>query len=160
MARFRKQSNLILTVVLVAVIALGIFGFVSLFKKVDNLEPTKTVSASVYDRGLLDDTTGKLPRNSEDIDYSGIHMKEFVNADGLTCTIQEEGKIKYEINFFDEDHTFISVLKKTTDYDGTEKPADAKFAIVEIVPLADADGIVSSSEVRTYANMLKVVYAK
>ena len=160
MARFRKQSNLILTVVLVAVIALGIFGFVSLFKKVDNLEPTKTVSASVYERGLLDDTTGKLPRNSEDIDYSGIHMKEYVKADGLTCEILEEGKIKYEINFFDEDYTFISVLKKTSNYDGTEKPADAKFAIVEIVALADVDGIVSSSEVKTYANMLKVVYSK
>ena len=159
MVRFKKQSNTILAIVLVAVIALGIFGFVSLFKKVDNLEPTKTVSASVYDRGLLDDATGKLPRNSEDIDYSGIHMKEYINADGLTCNIVKSG-IKYEINFYDENHTFISVLKKTSNYNGSENPADAKFAVIEIVPLADADGIVSSSEVRNYANMLKVVYAK
>lgn len=160
MAKFRKQSNVILSLVLVAVIALGIFGFYALFKKVDNLEPTKTVSASMYTRGLLDDTTGRLPRDEEDIDYSGIHMKEYVNADGLICTIAEKAKIRYEINFYDEDYHFISVSKRTTDYDGTENPEGAVFALIEIVPTADPDGIVSSSEVRNYANMLTVVYNK
>ena len=160
MARIRRQSNVILAIVMAVVVALGIFGFVSLFKKVDNLEPTKTVSSSAYTRGLLDDTTGKLPRDSEDVDYSGIHMKNYINADGLTCTIAEKAKIRYEINFFDEDYHFISVSKKTTDYDGTENPENAKFALIEIVPTAEPDGIVSSSEVNGYAKLLTVTYNK
>lgn len=161
MARiFRKRSNLILAGALALVVALGSFGFISLFKKVDNLEPTKTVSSSAYARGLLDDSTGKLPKDSEDIDYSGIHMKEFITVDGLKCEIAENGNIKYEINFFDENHDFMSVSKMTENYDGTNNPEGAKFALIEIVPTADADGIVNSSEVRNYAKQLTVTYNK
>lgn len=161
MARvFRKRLSAILAIAVALSVALTVFGFISLFKKVDNLEPTKTVSSSAYARGLLDDSTGKLPKDSEDIDYSGIHMKEFITVDGLKCEIAEDGDIKYEINFFDEDHQFISVSKRTTDYDGTENPEGAKFALIEIIPTADADGIVNSSEVRNYAKQLTVTYNK
>ena len=161
MARFKRKGNIILTVALVAVIALGTFGFINLFKRVDNLEPTKTVSSSAYARGLLDDTTGKLPKDSEDVDYSGIHMKEFITVDGLKCELAEDAKIKYTINFFDEDYEFISVTNKmNTNYDGTNNPEGAKFALIEIMPTADADGIVNSSEVRGYANQLTVTYNK
>ena len=62
MTRFKRKGNIILTVALVAVIALGTFGFINLFKRIDNLEPTKTVNPSLYARGLLDDATGKLPK--------------------------------------------------------------------------------------------------
>ena len=160
MAVFRKRSNLLLTIVLVAVFVAIAFGMFSLFKRVDKLEPTKTVSSSAYTRGLLDDTTGKLPRDSEDIDYSGIHMKDYINADGLTCEIAEKAKIRYEINFFDEDYHFISVSKKTTDYAGDENPEGAVFALIEIIPTAEPDGIVSSNEVSKYAKLLTVTYNK
>lgn len=168
MARFKKQSNLILTMVLVAVIALGIFGFVSLFKKVDNLEPTKTVSSSVYARGLLDDSTGKLPQ-SGNIDYSGIHMNEYITVNGLKCKLVSGSQIKYTINFFDEDHNFIGVTSRLmSNYDSAQDEnlsvggqfEGAKFAIIEIIPQADADGVVSSSEVSGYAKQLTVSYNK
>ena len=108
MARFlRRRSSSILAFVLVVVLALGIFGFISLFKKVDNLELTKTVSSSAYARGLLDDNTGKLPQDSSDINYSGIRMKQFVNVDGLKCELVDKAKIKYAINFYDENYDFI-----------------------------------------------------
>ena len=161
MAVFRKRSNLVLTIVLVAVFVAIAFGMFSLFKRVDKLEPTKTVSSSAYTRGLLDDETGKLPRDSEDIDYSGIHMKDYINADGLTCVIAEKAKIRYQINFFDEDYHFINpVVNKTTDYDGTENPEGAVFALIEIIPTAEPDGIVSSNEVSKYAKLLTVTYNK
>lgn len=167
MARLRKQSSLILTVALVAIFILGIFGFVSLAKRVDNLEPTKTVRSSAYARGLLDDETGKLP--SEDIDYSGIHMKEFISVDGLKCELSEDAKIKYQINFFDEDYAFIGVTARLiSDYDAAEDEellsggdyAGAKFALIEIIPTADADGVVTSTEVSKYAKQLTVTYNK
>ena len=160
MAVFRRKSNLVLTIVLVSVFVAIAFGMFSLFKRVDKLEPTKTVSSSAYTRGLLDDETGKLPRDSEDIDYSGIHMKDYINADGLTCEIAEKAKIRYEINFFDEDYHFISVSKKTTDYAGDENPEGAVFALIEIIPTAEPDGIVSSNEVSKYAKLLTVTYNK
>lgn len=169
MAMLKRRSISILTVVLVAVIVLGIFGFYSITKKVDNLSPTKTVSSSAYARGLLDDITGKLPQSSEDIDYSGIHSTSFVPVDGLKCKLVEGAKIKYAINYFDEDYGFIGVTSKLlTDYDSDEDEEllsggdyeGAKFALIEIFPTADADGIVSSSEVKTYAKQLTVTYNK
>ena len=161
MAKFRKKGNILFTVALAAILALGTFGFVNLFKRLDNLEPTKTVSSSAYARGLLDDTTGKLPRDSEDIDYSGIHMKNYINADGLKCELAKDAKIKYQINFFDEDYQFLGVSDRLTeDFDGVEHIEGAKFVLIEIMPTADADGIVSSSEVNGYAKQLTVTYNK
>ena len=158
--RKMRKSSLILTIILAFVVVLGAIGFVSLFKRVDKLEPTKTVSVSQYARGLLSDTTGRLPKDSTDIDYSGIHMKSYINADGLICEIAKDAKIKYEINFYDEDYQFISVSKMTTDYDGESNPEGAKFAMIEIIPTADPDGEVSTFEVVGYAKLLTVTYNK
>ena len=161
MARFRKRSNLLLTVILVGVIALGAFGIVNLFKRVDTLETTNKVSWTQYARGLLDDTTGKLPRDAEDIDYSGIHLKNYISADGLKCKLDNDATIKYQINYFNEDYEFISVTERlSTDYDGSDNPANAKFALIEIMPTADADGVVSSLEIMPYARQLTVMYNK
>ena len=157
---FKKKKISIVSILLVVVIALGAIGIISLIKRVDKLETRETVSWTQYARGLLDDSTGKLPRDAEEIDYSGIHMKSFIKADGLKCEIKENGNIKYEINYFDEDYQFISVSKKTADYDGDDNPEGAVFVLIEIVPLADADGVVSSAEVFEYARQLTVTYNK
>ena len=159
--RFKgHKRSAILSVILAVIVTLGAVGIISLFKRVENLETVEKVSWTQYARGLLDDTTGKLPRDAEDIDYSGIHMKSFIKADGLKCEIADNGQIKYEINWFDEDYQFIQVDKFTTDYDGDNNPAGAVFALIEIKPLADADGIVSSGEVFEYARRLTVTYNK
>lgn len=160
MAKFRKKGNTLLIIFLVSVIALGACGFIHLFKRVDNLETTEKVNWTQYSRGLLDDSTGKLPRESEDIDYSGIHMKNYINADGLKCELAKDANIKYEINYFDEDHEFISVSKHLVDYDGSNNPENARYALIEIVPTADSDGVVSSFEVMGYAKQLTVTYNK
>ena len=137
------------------------FGIINLFKRVDTLETTNKVSWTQYARGLLDDDTGKLPRDSEEIDYSGIHLKNYINADGLKCELEKDATIKYQINYFNEDYEFISVSERlSTDYDGTDNPANAKFALIEIMPTADADGVVSSLEIMGYAKQLTVTYNK
>lgn len=168
MAVFRRKSNLILTILLVAVVVLGGLGFYSLFKRVDKLEPTKTVSTSAYSRGLLSDTTGKLPKEKEDIDYSGIHTNGYINVDGLICEIVTGAKIRYQINYYTEDYGFIGVVSMTTDYDSAEDAElqengnfeTAKYVKIEIIPTADPDGEVSIFEVASYAKLLNVTYNK
>ena len=161
MARFRKRSNILLTAILVVVIALGAIGIINLFKRVDTLETTNKVSWTQYARGLLDDETGKFPRVAEEIDYSGIHLNNYINADGLKCELAKDATIKYQINYYDEDYEFISVTERlSADYDGTDNPANAKFARIEIIPTADADGVVSSLEIMGYAKQLTVTYNK
>lgn len=161
MAVLRKKRNVILTAILVVVIALGAVGIISLFKRVDTLETTEKVSWTQYARGLLDDETGKLPTNSEDIDYSGIRLKNYINADGLKCELAKDAKIKYQINYFDENHDFISVTSRLSeDYDGTNNPEGAVYALIEIIPTADADGVVSTLEISSYAKQLTVTYNK
>jgi len=161
MAKLRKKGNILLTVFLAVVIALGAFGIMNLFKRVDNLETTNKVSWTQYARGLYEDETGKLPQDSTDIDYSGIHLKNYINADGLKCELAKDATIKYQINYYDEDYGFISVTERlSTDYDGTNNPANAKFAMIEIMPTADADGVVTSLEIMGYAKQLTVTYNK
>lgn len=158
------KKTIIIIVSLVAVILIAVAG-ISIFTRLDKVETTKTVgSFSTYEIGKLDDETGRAYKKNqiEDVeDYDKwIHLKSFINADGLKCEMAEKARIAYQINFYDEDYQFISVMDLTSDYSGTANPEGAKYAIIEIKPLADPDGVVSSSEVSTYAKLLTVTYNK
>ena len=158
------KKTIVIIVSLVAVILIAVAG-ISIFTRLDKVETTKTVgSFYTYEIGKLDDETGRAYKKNqiEDVeDYDQwIHLKSYVNADGIKCEIAEKAKIAYQINFYDEDYQFISVMDLTSDYSGTANPEGAKYAIIEIKPLADPDGVVSSSEVSTYAKLLTVTYNK
>lgn len=158
------KKTIVIIVSLVAVILIAVAG-ISIFTRLDKVETTKTVgSFSTYEIGKLDDETGRAYKKNqiedvEDFDQ-WIHLKSFINANGLKCEIAEKARIAYQINFYDEDYQFISVMDLTSDYSGTANPEGARYAIIEIKPLADPDGVVSSSEVSTYAKLLTVTYNK
>ena len=155
----------IIAIVSAIAVVLVVVLCVSIFTRLDKVETTKTVGTfSTYEIGKLDDETGRGYKKNqiEDVeDYDQwIHLKSYINADGIKCEIAEKAKIAYQINFYDEDYQFLGVMDFTDDYSGTSNPVGAKYAIIEIKPLADPDGIVSSSEVTTYAKMLSVTYNK
>ena len=159
----RKKIIFIIVIALVAVLATIVC--VSIFKRLDKVETTKTVGTfATYEIGKLDDETGRAYKKNqiEDVeDYDQwIHLKSYINADGIKCEIAEKAKIAYQINFYDEDYQFISVMDLTDDYSGTANPEGAKYVIIEIKPLADPDGVVSASEVSGYAKLLTVTYNK
>ena len=160
-----SKKSIIITVICIVAAILVTVVCVSIFKRLDNVETKKTVGTfSTYEIGKLDDETGRAYKKNqiEDVeDYDQwIHLKSYVNADGIKCEIAEKAKIAYQINFYDEDYQFISVMDLTSDYSGTANPEGAKYAIIEIKPLADPDGVVSNSEVSVYAKMLTVTYNK
>lgn len=159
-----KKKGIILG--LAGVVLIGGVGL-SLLKRVDKLETTKTVgSYFTYELGKLNDATGRGYKKNqiEDVDdyYEWMHLNQYINAEGLKCELAEDAKIVYQINFYDEDYQFISVLNKDEDYDSAETPIPegAKFAIIEISPIADPDGEIQSQEITKYAKMLTVTYNK
>ena len=165
----RKQKSTFWTVIGVTLAVLAIVAIVSLATRVNKLETTKTVgSFMTYDIGKLDDTTGK-PYKKADIDDvedydEWIHLKEYINADGLKCKLAENAKIAYQVNFYDEDYEFLGKVDCTTDYDISKETnpvlASAKYVIIEITPTSDPDGVVSTFEIMKYAKMLEVTYNK
>ena len=160
-----KKTNKFLVIVLSFVVVLGGILGVSLIKRIGKLETTETVGTLfTYEIGKLNDNTGRGYKKADiaDVDdyYAWMHLKNYINADGLTCELAENAKVRYQINFYDENYQFLEVATMTEDYDGSENPIGAKFAIIEISPTAYPDGEIQSDEVIKYAKMLTVTYAK
>ena len=146
---------------------LAVVVVVSLVTRIDKLETTKTVgSFMTYEVGKLDQETGKGMTKSaiEDCeDYDGyMHLKSYINADGLKCELAEKATIEYKVYFFDDHYAAIDNSDwLSVDYNYAESGiTGAKYAMVEIRPTADPDGAISSSEMTGYAKQLTVTYNK
>lgn len=164
----RKKSSLALLIsIIVGIIVVA--AAVGIFARMDKLETTKTVGTFMtYEVGKLDQETGKGMSKSaiEDCeDYDGyMHLKSYINADGLKVKLAEKAKVEYKVYFFDENYNavvnteeFLSVDFDVSDYSGYP---GVKYAMVEVRPTADPDGIISNTEITTYAKMLTVTYNK
>lgn len=164
--RLKRKTRLIIGII-AAVLVVG--AFVSIIFKIDKLETTKTVGTFLtYEVGKLNDTTGKGYKKAdiENVDdyEEWMHLKEYINADGLKCELAEDAKIIYQVNFYDENYVFLGKVDCTTDYDFSKNTVEsltsAKFALIEISPTADPDGVISATELSKYAKMLTVTYNK
>lgn len=162
--KFEYENNrgkrLIFWIATIVAAVLIISAFIAVAIKLDKLETTKTLSTSSYAVGVLDDTTGKHDAYSED--ESGIYTKEFITVDGLVCKLVEDAEISYQINWYASNKSFISVSSHTEDFNALTDavPEGAAYCKIEIFPNSDDDGIVSRTELRKYAEMLTVTFAK
>ena len=115
----------------------------------------------------MDDEDGKtLLKDGNKNDNTGIYTRDYISYDGFAVELDEDAKVKYQVNFYDEDYQFLGVTSYVTaDYSSDVIPVaidedDVKYVRVEVLPTADKDGKVSLFEVNTYANMLKLTYNK
>jgi|GEM_PF-1930888 len=164
----RKSKWAIIISVIVAVIVL--LGGIAVFGRLDQVETTKTVgSFGTYEVGKLDSSTGKGMTKSaiEDCDdyESYMHLREYINADGLKVKLADNATIEYKVYLFDDHYQLLgstSWLDEDYTFAGhvTSATADAKYAMVEVIPTADPDGIISLTEITKYAKMLTVTYSK
>lgn len=133
---------------------------VGLTIKVSNSETTKVLGASAYEVGLLDDTTGKP---YEETDKSGLATKKYYDFDGLKIEVAKNATVKYQVNYYDSDKTFLAVQTLTDDYNSANIPsaaANAEFVKIEIIPTDDDDGKVGVFEKSGYVKQLTVTVAK
>ena len=163
--RIGKKTGFIVAAVAIVLAAVVIF---SVFARLDKLETTKTVgSFNTYEVGKLDQETGKgLTKSAiEDCDdYDGfMHLKSYINADGLKCKLVEKATIEYKVYFFDDHYNaVVNSDWLTDDFNVADYSSytDIKYAMIEITPTADPDGIISNSEISGYAKQLTVTYNK
>lgn len=135
--------------VVTALVLLGLI--MTLFVKIDRQTTTTTIGGEAYSIGLIDETGAYAEGNT------AIYMRKAITTKGLKCELKEDGKIKYQIFFYDKDGNFLSsTAELTTDYNGSGIPEGATQAKIMITPIADEDGKVSLVEVLGYANQLIV----
>ena len=156
----KGKFNLICVIVGIVFAIAVITAIIALNVKLNNSITTVRVEPSAYAIGIIDDTTGKLPSEQEDV---AIYTKKYLPVNGLKCQIAAGASIRYQVNFYDADYNFLGMKTYTTDYITLPAEADfedAKYAKIEIFPLADEDGVVTTFEVSKYAKMLTVTYNK
>lgn len=151
------RKNLILWIVCFSLIAVIAIGLIVSFARINAAIPTKTVSTSAYEIGLLGTDDGEYV-----IGTTSIYTEDNIPVDGLKCKPTATASIEYQVFFYDEEDKFISATSVFEDdiwsTEFYEVPENAKFARVMITPLHDPE--ISSKEVRTYAEMLTVTHNK
>lgn len=122
-------------------------------------ETEKQLGSIDYARYALDDETGQANKD----DKSSLSSKDFYAIERIKCELIEGAKIKYQLNFYDEEYRFISVREYARDFDGNGSEAEVlkavgvKYVRIEILPPADdADGEVGIFEISGYVKQLKV----
>ena len=128
-------------------------GVVSSFK---NDEKTVTLSASDYAIYALDDETGLPDKEVK----SNLTSAKFYSIDDLKCELAKDATIKYQLNYYSTEKEFISMEERAEDFNGDEiadlKLRGVAYVRIEIVPIADEDGVVSLFEKMGYVNQLTV----
>ncbi|MBQ9482166.1 MAG: hypothetical protein IJU84_08385 [Clostridia bacterium] len=153
----------IISIVLIAILGLAVLGLVA---RMNRNETVKTVDNFSYSIGRLDDEDGKtLLKDGNKLDNTGIYTGNYIPYNNLVIELGDNAKVRYCVNFYDEDFQFLGVSSfVTADYSTDIIPVaidadDIKYVRLEVVPTADKDGKVSLFEVTKYANMLTVRYS-
>ena len=71
-------------------------------------EDTRNLTQFDYSCYVLDDITGKVDK----ADASNISTNSYYAIDGLKCKLAKEAEITYQLNFYDEEKDFLSMLEK------------------------------------------------
>ena len=117
---------------------------------------TQELPAYSFQRGYVD-TSGvcKLDILTQSV-YSDV-----INVDGLEIKVNKND-VKYQLNFYDVNYTFISSSEElTSDYKASADntlPTDAKYVRIEIMPITG--DTVTSGNYLVYASHLDITYNK
>ena len=134
-----------------AVVTALCFGF-------SKLNTTKTISASAYDIGIIDATTGKYVASEK-----SIYMEEMQSIDGLTIEVEEDAQVTYKVAYYNEDKVFISMTDALSEDLATDTiPESASYFRVIITPNAvDGEDVeLSVFNASSYAKQITVTYEK
>lgn len=147
-------------VVLILVVMFALGATVTLITRCEtDTQTEKQLGALDYARYALNDETGQADKD----DKSSVSSKDFYAIERIKCELVEGAKVKYQLNFYDEEYRFISVREYTQDFDGSGSEAEVlkavgvKYVRIEILPPADdADGEIGIFEKSGYVDQLKV----
>jgi hypothetical protein len=140
-----------LKIIISVVVALALVGgTVGLITAIDSGKfDTKKISPLNFSVGGLDSTGSYM-----DTDGS-IYTKDAFECAGLTCTLDFDALIAYQIYFYDQNNDFVHTTGKlTTAFVPDSIPFFAKFARVVITPTEDEK--VTTLEVLGYAKQLNI----
>ena len=149
MAKIKGKGNGVLGIVAAVAIVLLVVGILTTSIMLLRT-PVKEVSASAYAVGTIND------RGVAEESEASIYTKDFINAEGLRCTLDEEAEITYKVYFYDADKEFISATDElSADLTDADIPETAEYAKIVITPVDDEDGV-SFLEKSGYAKQLMV----
>ncbi len=124
-----------------------------------NLKEEKTTTVEIGEENYM---TGRLDAlGNYAVCDASIVMKDAIKTDGLTCVIEGDADIKYQIFFYKEDGVFISATAELTEsFTADAVPDGALTAKIVITPLKDEDGKITLCEGIDYAQRLNVQVKK
>lgn len=130
----KKRNNVTLYIAGFLIAAVSFAGATALANKDDET----TLSSINYERGYLNDVTGKL----DDEEKIGIVTKNYYKLDELKGISVEDDDVVAYINFYDEDKNYISYQEIVTEVEGAEDfegmiDAGAYYFKLEIVDNED-----------------------
>lgn len=152
--RFARTRNKWAIIVAFVLIAALIGAVIVLAVNLNKQITTKTVGASAFTQGSLDEN-GKVVKSDEN-----IYSKDYIKVDGLKVVVKEKADIEYKLYFYGEDKAFISASADwlTADLDSSTIPEGACFVRVVINPVEDND--INLFEIAKYASQLTITYNK
>lgn len=156
----KGKKNSLLTSLGLALSVGALCGVLVLSARVSSQETTKVLKASAFSVGLLDDATGKAPKEA---DKSGLTTDKYYEYEGLKIEIQENATVKYQINYYDAEKNFIHIGTFSENYDFSTpllNVQNVKYVKIEIIPLDDEDNVVSWFEKSSYVNQLTITVNK
>jgi hypothetical protein len=156
MGNYGNGKGKIATVIgIIVAVLLAVVATTLVLKFAVGFSTTKTLSASDYSIGAIN-AQGKVVE-----DDGSIYTKDYFTTEGLDIRFNEEGKVSYQLYFYDEDKDFLSsTTSLTTGYSEEDVSEDAEYFRIVITPLKDKNGVVSNSEVSTYAGAITVTFNK
>ena len=150
---FKKYLPIILSVLLLAGVAFGIY-------KLTTIE-TKTVLPTVFTRGGVDSETGELVENKQK-----LVTRDFLECKGLQIESSFDSNLKYQIFWYNEDKIYFAKTEEfnqNTKFVSKDVPSAAVYCHIVISPtIYDEDGLEDSSaeiafyEPLKYASKLKI----
>ncbi len=133
-AKFKKNWWIYLIVGVLVCAILGGIIYACVGTTNDNEENTKTISASEFSLGGLDE-------NGEYVEtHKSIYTKDAFECQGLTVTPKFESQVSYQIFFYDEYGDFVEKTESLEKTYNDEIPDGVTHARIVITPDAKEDG--------------------
>ncbi len=148
--RKKLSMNRLLIIIAFVLIAVIGSGLIVTLVKVNKTIDTKTLSATAYEIGSIDDTGKEDNENS-----TSIRSKKLYNADGLKIELDSDATVTYKIFFYAKDESYVSKLASGSSL---SVPTNAEYFRIVITP--NNGGTLNYFDIATYAKQVTVTVNK
>ena len=144
--KHKIKNGVIVTLVLA--LGLAVVSSVFMFKNIKNVE-LKTMNfeiASVQEDGSVDSSG------------NSALVSDYVKAEGIEITVEENAKAGYKVHYYDTDKKYISSSDVLDEDYSLTAPEGTEYVRIEIIPIDD--NYITIFEKNEYSNQINVTVAR